>query len=99
MANGNGGGDWRQENEERLAALERARREIEDSLTVMAQLEARMSRVVRPRSEWLAQHEAEIAASNARLKHIEIGLSEATDKLNALIGREMRREGGPESRI
>jgi septal ring factor EnvC (AmiA/AmiB activator) len=99
MANGNGGGDWRKESEERLAALERARRELEDSLTVMAQLEARLSRVVRQQAEWLEQHDAEIVESKARLKHIEIGLAEASDKLNALIDREMRREGGPESRL
>lgn len=97
-AQGNGGGDGRQDMQERTERLERAHRELEDSLIVMTHLETRMSRVVRQHSEWLAQHEAEIAASNGRLERIETGLAEAADKLNALIAREMRREGGPEVR-
>jgi hypothetical protein len=105
MADGNGESDWRQDMQARMERLEKAHRDLEDSFIVMAHLETRASQVLRQYGEWLERHEqrmaerdAEIAASNARLRHIEIGLAEATDKLNALIGREMRREGGPEIR-
>jgi hypothetical protein len=53
----------------------------------------------------MAGHEGRIsemetmrAASEARLQRIETELAEATDKINLLIDREMRREGGPEAK-
>ena len=98
MADGNGASEWRDDMERRVKALENARRELEDSLIVMAELERRMGQVQRQQAEWLANHEARMAESEARLKHIETGLAEATDKINLLIEREMRREGGPESK-
>ena len=98
MANGNGASDWRHDMQARMERLEQAHRDLEDSFIVLTQVETRASQVLRQHSEWLDDHEKEIAESKARLKHIETGLAEATDKLNALIDREMRREGGPEIR-
>jgi hypothetical protein len=97
MPDGNGERQWQIEMQRRLEALERAHKELEDSFIVMTQLETRMSQVVRQQSEWPANHETRLAESEARLKHIETGLAEATDKINFLIDRETRREGGPES--
>jgi hypothetical protein len=90
MPDGNGANDWRDDMGRRVQALEKARRELEDSFLVMAQLEARMSRVVREQAEALDGH-------NSRLKLIETRLAEVTDKINFIIEREMRREGGPET--
>jgi len=90
MPEENGAHEWRDDVEQRLQALERARRELEDSFIVMTQLETRMSQVLRQQAEALDMQ-------GSRLKHIETGLAEATDKINFLIDREMRREGGPES--
>jgi len=97
MADGNGANEWRDDMERRVTALEKARRDLEDSFIVMTQLETRMSQVMRQQSEWLANHETQIAESKARLKHIETSLAEATDKINFIIDRDMRREGGPEN--
>ena len=75
----------------RVQALEDARRELEDSLIVMAQLEARLARHLREQAEWLASYEP-------RMKRMEIQNTEMNDKINFIIDREMRREGGPEIR-
>jgi hypothetical protein len=75
----------------RLEALEQAHRELEDSFIVMTHLETRMSQVVRQQSE-------AIATNSSRLDRAEILISEMTEKVHFLIDREMRREGGPESR-
>jgi septal ring factor EnvC (AmiA/AmiB activator) len=98
MADGNGESEWREDVQARMERLESAQRDLEDSFIVLAKIETRAAQVLRQHSEWMDRHEKEIAESKARLKHIEIGLAEATDKLNALIDREMRREGGPEIR-
>jgi hypothetical protein len=56
-------------------------------------------------ARWMADHEARIADHEARMaesealwRRIDTGLAEATEKINFLIDREMRREGGLESR-
>ena len=78
-----------------MERLENARKELEDSFIVLMHIETRAAQALRQHSEWLAnqderisKHDAEIAESNARLKHIETGLAEATDKLNSLIDRD-----------
>ena len=97
MPDGNGERQWHDEMSRRLEALEKAHRELEDSFIVLTHVETRMSQIVRQQAEALADHESRMTASEARLQHIETGLAEATDKINFLIDREMRREGGPES--
>lgn len=82
MPDGNGAQDWRGDMDRRVEALEKARRELEDSFIVMTHLETRMGRMMRRQAEWLENHEACVAESEARRKHIETNLSEVTDKLN-----------------
>ena len=90
MGDTDGDQRWEAEVRRRLEALERAHRELEDGFILMTQLETRMSQVVR--------QEAERVVSNSnRLDRAEILMSEMTEKVNFLIDREMRREGGPES--
>jgi hypothetical protein len=91
-AGGNGANDWRHDLQERMQALENAQRRAESALAIVTEVASTLAEVARDHQKRLAEHEA-------ILKHIEIGLAEASDKLNALIDREMRREGGPESRI
>jgi hypothetical protein len=91
MPEGNGNQEWRDDMQRRIQALQDARREVEDSLIVMAQLEARLSRGLRETAEWVASHDALI-------KRMEIQNAEMNDKINFIIDREMRREGGPEIR-
>jgi hypothetical protein len=105
MAETNGSHDWRQEMERRMVPLQKAHKELEDSFIVLTQVETRMSNLLREQAEYMAGHEGRIsemetmrAASEARLQRIETGLAEATDKINLLIDREMRREGGPEAK-
>jgi hypothetical protein len=74
----------------RIEAL-KAHKELEDSFIVLTHVETRMSQIVRLQAEALANHAP-------RLERAEILLAEMTEKVNFLIDREMRREGGPESR-
>ena len=66
-------------------------RDLEDAMLVQVQLEKRMSARIKEHAEWIVQHE------EALRQHKE-WLSGVDDKVNLLIQREMRREGGPESR-
>jgi hypothetical protein len=83
------------------AALERIRgkfRHLDDALVVQVHLEKRQSAAIRANTEWLEQHEAAKREHEERMKRIELKLEDATDKLNLMIEREMRREGGSETR-
>jgi hypothetical protein len=76
------------------AALERIRgkfQDLEDAMVVQAHLEKRMSEQIMARTEWLAAHQA----ANEKF---DVKMAEIEEKINFLIDREMRREGGPESR-
>ena len=44
----------------RLTRLEAARKEIEDSLVVMAHLEARQSKMLKEQAEYMEEHEARL---------------------------------------
>ena len=97
MADGNGRDDIWTGDPRVDAALRRMRersderfRNLEDTLLVQAELEARMARQVKGHAEWLERHE-EI------WRRIDLLMAEMTDKVNFLIDREMRREGGAEA--
>jgi hypothetical protein len=86
------------------AALKRIRgkfQDLEDAMLVQAHLEKRQSESIKAHAEWMEEHEADykkrIEKYEERMQRIETNLAEATDKLNLMIGREMRREGGPEA--
>lgn len=105
MSEGNGERQWQEEMRLRLEALEKAHRELEDSFIVLTHVETRMSQIVRLQAEATADHERRIAENERRMteseilwKRIDTALAEATEKINFIIDREMRREGGPESR-
>lgn len=83
MPEGNGSGD----HETRLRALEAARKEIEDSLLVMSQLEARQSRVVRELAEQQDAQRTEL--EEQRKRHAEQG--ERIDQLVSAIGKLIAR--------
>jgi hypothetical protein len=75
------------------AALQRIRgkfRGLEDAMLVQVQLEKRMSERIKEHAQFVANHEQAVR------RHGE-WLAEVEDKLNLLIDREMRGEGGPET--
>ena len=90
MADGNGANDWRDDLDRRVGALEKARREMEDTLVLLVEIETRMSHLLREQAEAIATHAP-------RLNRAELLLTEMADKVNFLIDREMHREGGPET--
>jgi hypothetical protein len=53
--------------------------QLKDTLVVMAEIQRRQAEVQKMQAEGMALHEK-------RMNHIELVLSEATDKLNGLIG-------------
>jgi hypothetical protein len=92
MADGNG------DLEGRVARLEQARKELEDSFIVMTQLETRMSQNLRQQAEWLADLEPRMRHTEKLLAEMTIKNWEMQGKVDFLLDRDMRREGGPESR-
>ena len=58
---------------------------LKDTLVVMAEIQRRQADVQRTQAERSAEHEREIATHEKEIAHIRSNLSEATDKLNALI--------------
>jgi hypothetical protein len=89
----NGNGDL----EERVGRLEQARKELEDAFIVMTQLETRMSQNLRQQAEWLAELEPRMRQAEKALAEMTIKNLEMQEKIDFIIDREMRREGGPES--
>ena len=76
------------------AALERIKgkfQDLEDAMVVQAHLEKRMAEQINAHPDWLDAHQA----AN---KKFDLKMAEIEEKINFLIDREMRREGGPESR-
>lgn len=84
--------------ERRVTRLETARKELEDSFIVMAHLEARMSQNLRQQAEWLPNLEPRMQRTEKILAEMTIKNLEMQEKIDFLVDREMRREGGPESR-
>jgi len=67
------------DHERRMARLEEARRELEDTVIVMSGLERRPSALLKEHSELIVRIEHNLANTSEKL-------SEMTDKLNGLIG-------------
>jgi hypothetical protein len=97
MPDGNGQSEWQAETQRPLEALEKAHRDLNQSLIVITEVEARMAQIALRQAEWLANHEQRVAEHEAIWRRIDTGLAEATDKIKFIIDREMRREGGPAS--
>jgi len=77
--------------DEALVRIRGKFRDLEDAMLVQAHLELRASERIKEHAEFLARHQAFLD------RHATV-IGEIEDKLNALIDREIRREGGPEAR-
>ncbi len=82
MAETNGSGRM-DDHEERISRLEAARKEMEDTMVVMAHLESKSAKRIKEHAEFIAAHE--------------IAMREFDGKLNALIDIVGRMQGGIES--
>ena len=83
----------RERNEDRFKV-------IDDAWAVQAELERRQSKLLRDHSDWLVDHQKAIADHSAELKldrrfiaKHRRNMLEIEHKLNALISREMKRDG------
>jgi uncharacterized coiled-coil protein SlyX len=83
MAETNGSGK-NEDHEDRIAKLEAARKEMEDTMVVMAHLESKAGARIKEHAEFIARHEQ--------------AMSEIDEKLNALITIVGKMQGGIESR-
>ena len=97
MSETNGNGN-RNDHEERIARLEAARKELEDSFIVMTHLETKAAARVKEHAEFISEHEAMIRSHAAFLARHEQAMREFDDKLNALINVVGNMQGGMESR-
>jgi hypothetical protein len=79
------------DHEERIAKLEAARRELEDSFIVMAHLETKSAARIKEHAEFIAGQEAAMRLHTRKM-------TEFDDKLNAVIDIIGKRQGGMESR-
>lgn len=70
--------------------------EIQDTLVVMANIEARMSRALADQARWMENHEMRLQEHEARMTTIDVKLAEISDKLNALINFVQRQHAFPE---
>ena len=73
-----------------MTNMEKAVKELQDNLLVLAEIERRQSTMLREHSEIIVANERNIAKLNAEAaefrRHTEQNLAEITDKLNGLIG-------------
>lgn len=72
--------------------MEQVIRQLQDTATVMAGIQARQAEVLKGHGEWLEQHELTLREHkewqrrhDQTMEQIESNLREATEKLNALI--------------
>jgi chromosome segregation ATPase len=101
MPDGNGSRDWREEMRERMEALEKAHKELEDSFIVLTHVETKMSQLLKDQTEYVANHEQLLRQHEDRLQDYEKRrqeqaerdrmLDERIDKLVLAIGDLIRR--------
>ena len=72
--------------------MQAAIKQLQETAIVMAGIQARQAEAIKDHAEWLQAHDRAMLELDARmvrhernLDRIELGLAEATDKLNALI--------------
>ncbi len=97
MAERNGSGRL-DDHEERIGKLEAARKEMEDALIVMAQVESKAAAHTKEYAEFIASHQEHIEFMRASDARHAIKTAEFDDKLNALIDMIGGQQGGIESR-
>jgi hypothetical protein len=103
MAETNGDGRI-EDHEERLRKLEAARKDMEDTMIVMAHLESKAGARIKEHAEFIADHEdamrrhdKAITSLDAYTEAHRISMQEFDEKLNALIEIVGRMQGGIES--
>ena len=89
MAESNGGGRI-EDHEERLRKLEAARKEMEDTMVVMAHLESKAGARIKEHAEFM------VLLEDGARRH-ELAMREFDEKLNALIDIVGRMQGGIEA--
>lgn len=66
--------------------IEKAIKELQDSLIVISEIERRQSALIKEHSERIVEHDLRFLRIDARLDRITEKLEGAADKLNGLIG-------------
>jgi len=65
--------------------MQAAIKQLQETAIVMAGIQARQAEAIKDHTEWLVQHDQAMLRHEAIMARVELGLAEATDKLNALI--------------
>lgn len=60
--------------------------QVQDTLIVMAEIQRRQAEVQKTQAEFIGELQDNMKQHEARMQHIELNLSEISDKLNGLIG-------------
>jgi hypothetical protein len=66
--------------------MELVLKQLQDTATVMAGIQARQAEVLKGHGDWLAEHHASIARHEAFVARHDRVMAEIEDKLNGLIG-------------
>ena len=66
--------------------MEQVIKQLQETTTVMAGIQARQAEVLKSHGEWLEEHNASIAKHDQMMAHHHQVMAEIEDKLNGLIG-------------
>lgn len=69
----------------RLTRLEAARKELEDSLVVMAHLEARQSQMIREQAEYMVEYERRLRETERRNNDVDKRIADLVSAIGVLI--------------
>jgi hypothetical protein len=72
--------------EDRLNRFEKAMIDVQDTLIVMAEIQRRQSEVQKLQAQDVEFHRQQLAEHEKRMAHIDLTLTEITDKLNGMMG-------------
>ncbi len=65
--------------------MQGAIKELQETAIVMAGIQTRQASALKDHADWLLEQQEAIRRHERNMARIELGLAEATDKLNALI--------------
>ena len=72
-------------------------KDIEDAMLVQAHLEAKAASRMKEHAEQIVAHADWLARHEEIMNRFDVSMQEMTEKMNFLLNREMKREGGPEA--
>lgn len=75
------------DHESRISALEAARKEIEESLIVMAHLETKQSNLIKEQAEYMAEHEKRLRESEKQNREIDKRIADLVSAIGEWIRR------------